>query len=81
MDSGKLCVCAVPKTQKYVQDNGNKCPNCNKILIEKDDLETMLRKVLLSGPGSGFSDGKSQEKGMRLKPPTYSGRDDQNTFL
>ena len=81
MDSGKLCVCAIAKTQKYIQDHDNKCPTCNKTLIEKDNLETMLRKVLLSGPGSGFSDGKSQEKGMRLKPPTYSGRDDPKHFF
>ena len=72
MDQENFCVCPTPKTQKYVEDNNNRCPTCNTMLIEKgEDVASLLRKLTL-GNWSGSS-GNSNAQGVRLKPPTFNG--------
>ena len=70
------------KTQKYVEEHNNKCPTCNKMLIEKDkEVASLLRKLTL-GNGSGSSgNSNAQGQGVRLKPPTFNGKGDPKHFF
>ena len=37
-DKVELCECDTPtRTRTYVKDNGNKCPNCGKLLVPQEN--------------------------------------------
>ena len=75
-----FCICPTAKTQKYVEDDNNKCSTCKLMLIEKcDDVASLLRHITLGNlPGASRN---VNAQGVRLKPPTFNGKGDSKHFF
>ena len=75
-----FCVCATPRTLKFVEENENICPDCGKTLVE---AEVRLLEQLAKGGAlmEAIKSAPSQNTGVQLKPPIFNGQSDPKHFF
>ena len=81
----ELCMCSTVKTRNYVTENGNRCPQCDKFLIDEslylkpspewdsNDLKTNKLKSLVENMAF-----RKENDVARLKLSTFSGGEGEN---